>query len=250
MVEHTNPIKRLLNILSIVFDYGNSNVSPSSSASIAWMEALEFSGHESLEDLLCDLIADIGEYERFVRRDSRINEVIHLKQIGKVKSGLLNVSSGNWEGFLRAFNEGLLDALQLMAENISINGGEEVISEEDLVSLRAEVEKLIDRVDKSNLEDEFKQVLLDGLEVLRQSIVDYRRFGAERIRQAFDRNIASFYRYREEFKKAYETEGEGKEVISHLLEVLKKVDAIVSMGLKLRQLAEPATQFLMLGVGG
>ena len=55
-------------------------------------------------------------------------------------------------------------------------------------------------------------------------------------------------RYREDFQQA--SENEGKEVMFEFSKVLRKLDGLVSVGLKLKQLAEPIINRLMLGDGG
>ena len=237
MPEQTNTIKRLHNILSAVIDHGSANVTPASSASIAWTGAFGMSSQECLDNLLCGLIADISDYERLVKRDTRINEAVHLKHLTRVKSGLLSVNSGVWESFRKTFDDGLLDVLQLMSENISAHRVEEIIPDQDLASLQADLTDLIDKVLSSDFDSEIKSVLIDGLESVRQAIIDYRIFGAERIRQALDRNVGLIHRYREEFKTAYESND--RQVVADFLGFLKKADIVVSTASKIKQLAAP-----------
>ena len=203
---------------------------------------------EDLNNLLGNLITDVGECERTVVQDTRINESLYLKHIAKVKLGLLSVNSGTWEGFRKIFDEGLLDALQLISENISAYKGEEFISEENLATLQSDVEDVINRVVDSDLEDVLKNVLFDGLEAVRNAILNYEMFGAEGIRNAVDRNVGSYARYRCDFERAEDSEI--REVICAYKKVLNEVNAIISTALKFKQLAEPVAQVLpMLGMG-
>ena len=247
MPEQTNSIKRLLRKLERVIDYGDANVSPASSASIAWMGAFEMSDQEGLNTLLCNLIADVGECERTVIQDTRINESLYLKHIAKVKRGLLSVNSGTWDIFRKTFDEGLLDALQLISENISAHWGEEVISDETLANLQSDVEDVINKVVDSDLEDNLKSVLFDGLEAVRNALLNYQMFGAEGIRNAVYRNIGSYARHREDFDKA---SNQGIEVVGAYKRFIDEVNAILSTALKFKQLSKPVAQILpMLGVG-
>ena len=248
MLEQTNSIKRLLRVLERVIDFGDANVSPASSASIAWTGALEMSDPESLNNLLCDLIADVGECERTAARDTRINESLYLKHIAKVKRGLLSVNSGTWEGFRKTFDGGLLDALQLMSEIISAYRGEEVISVEDLATLQSNVEDIINRVVASDLEDDIKRVLFDGLESVRNALLNYQMFGAEGIRQSLDKNFALPFRYSDEFIRASGSD-EGKNIVSAFFEFLKRLNVVASTGLKIKQISGPAID-RMLESGG
>ena len=247
MPEQTNTVKRLYDILNTVIDYGDANVSPPSSASIAWARAFEMSNPEDLSTLLFDLIADVGECERIVLRDIRIDEAMYLKHFTRMKSGLLGVHSGNWESFRKTFDGAFLDVLQLMSANMAQFIGEEIISSEELANLQSEIEKLTSKIVESALDDELKEVLIDGLEAVRQSILKYRRFGAEGIRQALDKNVGLIHRYREEFKTAYESND--RQVVSDFLGFLKKADIVVSTASKIKQLAAPVIDRMLEGGG-
>lgn len=248
MPEQTNTIKRLHNILSAVIDHGSANVTPASSASIAWTGAFEMSSQECLDNLLCGLIADISDYERLVKRDTRINEAVHLKHIARVKSGLLGVNSGVWESFRKTFDDGLLDVLLLMSEHVSAHRVEEIIPEQELASLQADVEEVIKNVEDSALDSDIKGVLLEGLVSVQQAVRDYRIFGAEGIRNAVDRNLATWARYHKVFAEAEETDNQG--IFCTYKKLINEVNVLVTMTLKFKPLAESAAQVLpMLGIG-
>lgn len=206
--------------------------------------------HADFLENLHEMMLIIKSCEQSVHRENTVNRVFHLEQIEKVKVGLslIGVSSGVWGQFQSTFNDDFMNVLLMMSENISIHGGEEVISEENLANLQADVEDIINMVVVSNLGSEFKQILLDGLESVRQAILNYRVTGAEGIRNAVDRNVGSYARYRDDFERASETEGHN--IIHTYKDFINEVNAAVSTALKFRQLAEPATQVLpMLGIG-
>ena len=248
MPEQTNTIKRIYDILNTVIAYGDANMNTGSSASIAWTAALEIGVPEDLSSLLCDLIADVIECERIVDRDIRIDENIHLKHISRVKSGLLGVQLGNWESFRKTFDDGLLDILQLMSENMSMYVGEEVIPEEELASLQADVEDLINKVVDSDIDVDIRNVLFEGLEAVRDALLKYQVYGAEGIRNAVDKNVGSYARHKEGFYTASQTEWRG--VINAYMEFINEVNVALSKALKFKPLAKPVGRILpMLGIG-
>ncbi len=129
-----------------------------------------------------------------------------------------------------------------------MRGGEEVISEENLTGLQADVEDIINKVVDSELEDEIKRVLYDGLESVRNALLNYQMFGAEGIRQSLDRNFALPFRYSDEFARASGSD-EGKQIVSVFFGFLKKVNTTISTVLKIKQISGPAID-RMLESGG
>ena len=208
------------------------------------MEALGLNNHAALGDFLCDLISAVRSHEQLVKREDEINRDLHLEYIQKVKQGLLRVNSGTWKEFQETFNKVTLDTLMALSEGTSRFWKEENIPEEDLASLQSDVEDLINKVMESDLEDQLRRVLIDGLETVRHALVGYRIFGAEGIREAWDRNVGSFLRYREGIKRA--SQGE---VFRRWEDLLGKINHILENGLKIKRLADPITR-LMLGGGG
>lgn len=115
-----------------------------------------------------------------------------------------------------------------------------------MASLQSDVEGLVDNVLHSDLEDELKRVLVDGLETVRNALLGYRVFGAEGIRMALDRNFAWLRRYQKEINSA--SQCKGNEVLSSWIDILGKLEGISVNVLKLKQLADPIIG--MLGAGG
>ena len=250
MPEQTNPFKRLHEELNIVIEYARDNgFSTDTPAQNAWIMAYNLDELGFLQKLH-ELMFIVDSCEQVVGQEQTINQGLYLKQITEVKRGLslLSINSGSWGAFLAILNDNFMISLLLMSENISIRGGEEVISEENLATLQANVDDIINRVADSELDTEFKQVLLDGLESVRQAILNYRVTGAEGIRNAVDRNVGSYARYRDDFERASETEDQN--IIHAYKSVINEVNVAISTALKLKQLAEPAAQVLpMLGMG-
>ena len=250
MPEQTNPFKRLHDNLSVVIDYARNNgLSTGTLAQVAWIRAYSLDELGFLQKLH-ELMFIVDSCEQVIGQEQAINQGLYLKQITEVKRALslLSMNSGSWGDFLAILNDNFMVSLLLMSENISFHGGEEVIPGEELASLQSDIEDLVNKVVDSDIDADIKSVLLEGLEAVRQAILNYRVSGAEGIRNAVDRNIGSYARHKEEFDRA--SENEGKEVIYDYKRFINEVNAIISTVLKFRQLTEPAAQVLpMLGMG-
>ena len=262
MPEQTNPAKRLYAVLDRVISHGeeegyiytqSQQRQTSREMRNVWMEAMEIDeededAEEKFHDSLSEVLLRINSCEQIVKRNDTMNQDLHIEQLGRVKKVLFSVRGTTWREFREQFNRDFMRSLQWAAEDMSNYWDEEVISEENLGNLQANVEDIINRVADSELDAEFKQVLLDGLESVRQAILNYRVTGAEGIRNAVDRNVSSYARHQDDFKKASKTEYQN--IIHAYKKIINEVNVAISTALKFKQLAEPATQILpMLGMG-
>ena len=211
------------------------------------MHAFEIDLDEDFYDLVSKVVDIVRLYEQAVMRNHTSDASDYLYTLQVVKEGMFKVNAETWSAFRRRFDDNFMRYMRMACDS-KYWEAEEVISEGDLEELQSEVEALINKVVSTDLNDELKRVLADGLGVVRQAILDYRISGAEGLRQALDKNAALILRYRDEFKEADETE-DGKIVVSAFLGVLKRLDSIVSVGLKVKQLVQPAIERFMLGGG-
>ena len=165
-----------------------------------------------------------------------------------MKSAILSVGTSRWSNFKEQFNDDFMLSLQWAAEDMANHWDEEVIPEEELASLQADVEDIINKVVDSDLDDELKHVLFDGLESVRNALLSYQMSGSEDIRQSLDRNFALPFRYSDEFARASGSD-EGKQIVSVFFGFLKKVNTAISTVLKVKQISGPAID-RMLESGG
>ena len=251
MPEQTNPAKRLHDILDRVVSYGaeegymyssqrQENV-PREMREV-WMEAMEIDpDEEDAEDRfhnsLSEVLLLINSCEQIVKRTSAMDQDLHLEQLTQAKRVIFRVHATIWNEFRDEFNVHFMRSLQWAARDMTYHWDEEIISEESLATLQEGVEDIINRVVDSDLEYELKRVLIDGLEAVRQALLNYQMSGAEGIRQALDRNIGLLHRYREDFKVAYESDDQ--QVVVDFFGFLKKADIVVSPASKIKQLAAP-----------
>ncbi len=249
MPEQTNPFKRLHDNLSVVIEHARTQGTPTNAtAQQVWLDALELDEHGFYKKQF-NLLLVVNECEQLIRRTQEINQERYLARIEKAKTSILCIGSSPWGRFRSILNDDFMDVLYATSDAVSLLVGEEVIPEEDLASLQADVENIINRVVDSDLEDDLKRVLFDGLESVRNALLNYQMFGAERIRNAVDRNVSSFSRHRQDFDRASETTNGS--IICAYKKFINQVNATISTALKFKQLAEPTVQQVlpMLGAG-
>ena len=247
MTTQTDPAKRLFEILDKVISYSEPFPSDTK-AVVIWKDCLEIP-IENLPNFLSELILIINTCERRIRQNKNISTALHLKPLTNVKNALFySVMSGTWEEFRDLLDDGTLLALEFVSEALSKSRAEALIDAETLEALQDGVEALLEKVLETDLDEQLKTVLIDGLESIRQAILDYRIYGAEGLRQALDKNVGLLVRYREDFQQA--SENNGRDVIFEFSNVLRKLDILVAVGLKVKQLAEPIINLLKPGDGG
>ena len=249
MPEQTNPIERLHDTLTKVLEFGQTQARPDALAQDVWIRTFGLNQVRLLVNLH-DIVSIVKLCEQSVRRGSTVNQELHLEQIEKMKVGLglIAIRSGTWQQFQLTFNDDFMNVLLMMSENISIHGGEEVIPEEELASLQSDVEDIINKVVDSGLDTDIKSVLFEGLEAVRDALLNYQIYGAEGIRNAVDKNVGSYARHKEVFDRASQTEC--REVIDAYRELINEVNVTLSKALKFKPLVKPVARILpMLGIG-
>ena len=246
MLQQTNPLERLSNILHDVIYFGDENYSQNPELTIShtpaqevWTLALDVpSGVEEFHNSLMDVVRLVDICEQFIERNSSIDAVgrqLYKSQLSDVKVIIFSVSVMDWAQFRVEFNDYFLRNLRWAARDMSRYYIEDVIPDGTIENLQSEIEDLISDVLASNLNRELKAILTDGLQAIRQSIVNYRLFGSEGIRVAVDRNVTLMARYRDEFENI--TEPESKKVLSDLWNFIVKADKIVAGAARLMPLA-------------
>ena len=243
MSSRTNTLKRLCDILNEVFNQEH-NYSDQIAASAVWMNGLEITDEAGFNDFLCDFLAAIRSHEQLIESEEGINQQLHLNYINKVKHSLLNVKGTTWGQFRLLLDQSTRDTLMALAEATFAFWEEGAIPDDVLLGLFSDINELIVAVFECDLDDSLKGAIIEGLEAARHAVITYRVFGANQIRQAFSENVALMFRYRNEFRTA--SEGESGAVIGDYFSLIGAIDRVISVGLKIRQIAEHVPFLAML----
>ena len=252
MTELMNPMKRLYNLLEKVVSYAEEErYSLSSSMSMVWGHAMDLDEEEDMESFhnsLLDLMRLIATCEDIIKKTHSMNQSLYSSQMSRIKRAAFSIGSSTWGDFRNEFNNDFLLAMQWAIEGMNEFVSEEVISDEELKDMHAELQGIIDRLVPSNLPLEFKTSLIDGLTAIQVAIQDYRLFGAEGIRNAIDRNVGLLYRHLEDSGDIEQSES--KDVARDAINCIWRIDKIVSATSKVKELAQPIIEhFPMLGSG-
>ena len=254
MAELMNPMKRLYNLLEQVVSYAEAEqYSQSSAMSMVWGHAMAFEMDdeddlEGYHNSLMDLMRLIATCEDIIKKTPSMNQSLYLSQMSRIKRAAFSIGSSTWGNFRNEFTNDFLLAMQWAIEGMNEFVSEEVISDDDLQNMHAELQGIIDRLLPSDLPTEFKTSLVDGLTAIQLAIQDYRLFGAEGIRNAIDRNVGLLYRHLEDSGDLEQSES--KDVARDAINCIWRIDKIVSATSKVKGLAQPIIEhFPMLGSG-
>ena len=247
MDEQISPAKKLHTIFKQIADHGQDSYIPGLPMSDVWINALNIP-QSRLHDSLLETMDLIFRLEGLLRQNNVARRDAHLERLQRVKRTIIRLNSIPWGDFRGEFGDDFVALLELLDDDATDLWGDAPLSDGDLEVLQSEVERLIHDVVESQLSDGLKRVVLDGLEAVRDAIMQYRVGGPEGLRQALDRNAALVAPYRTEFEEMREDDHSG--LWDRWYDLFCRMDGLVSRGLKIKQLAQPVFDRLMLNGGG
>lgn len=233
----TNPAQRLRDILVIALAQQRGE-----SIQRAWARTFSIPEMDRmrLTRALIDLQALIDGIREQVRTLDEEDVSDYLDTLPSLERVLFPVNWGaQWSEVTNALDPGIQTQLQMCARMLR-NYSEEVIPDEELARLRAEVEALIQSVMDAKLPREVERVILDLLKTAQDALLNYRLRGAEGVRQAVMFSMGAMFtvaRYSPELTKDILWE--------RLVNLVKDIDSVTSFGTKLVPLMTPVANLLM-----
>ena len=176
-----------------------------------------------------------------------VDNKLYLAPFIAIETAFVNLNFDEpWEAFCRRIDDSTMTGLQFCSDYFSREVGEGPI-DDDLLNLQLVVCNLLETVIAADIDDGLKEALVRALEDIRRAILEYRIRGADGLRTALEGGIGAVARYRDEIAAIKNPEETG---ISGVMQLMRRLDVIVSTGLKVKQLAGPIISFLQLPGGG
>ena len=147
--------------------------------------------------------------------------------------------NGAWKGTKTAVSEASLQALKFAAHELSRRPTVQEVPSEELQELQGEVEELLESVIGSHIDGRIKSLLIRQLETMRLSILAYRIRGAEAIRDALETSIGSVVLNQDILRDAKD-----EPEVKRFGQIIGKADRLVSLALKVKELAQPVFDLL------
>ncbi|MDC7762459.1 hypothetical protein POL82_03130 [Priestia aryabhattai] len=208
-----------------------------------WSEVFELEPDDN-----CNLIKkysiliDLYEKTRFyveASNNTSLKNDKNLMFLDQIDKGLNHVNfNGNMSHFNTHITSETLLALGYIAQFISIiyEVDDSKLTKEDINSLLSEIELLNNNLQDSSLPTDIINIICKNLDLIRASLVQYRYYGIEGLRDALEKSIGSFVMHEEQIiaegenetvkgvfnliiklKTLFETANVGKELIAPVL---------------------------------
>lgn len=238
MVASDNPAGRLVAILEHARKQSGNKKSRD-----VWGEVfgVEPKDTANLLYMYAQLIQLIRTAKDAVEQVDDVDHSIYLKPFSKLERVFAKANlEGGWQGTRNEIDDATVVALQFCADMLSRERGEGEIDEELLTELSEGVSELLEMVMASDLPDSLRIVLVENLEAVRRAILEYRLRGAEGLRRALETAIGSLIRHSEEMKKYKE-----KPSVKRYIEILGRLNEVVAVGLKTRELLAPVVKYFL-----
>lgn len=147
---------------------------------------------------LFDLMSDVEHDLRLLHRE---NAKFYFGPISRLRLALLTVGfDRNWREFSPYLEDGVMDALALMAYSLRSTSVELEIGIQELTDLSEKVNALIETVLKSSINGDLKSVLLRHLQELFISIANYRVTGSAGIKTSSEAMCGAILLAKDEVK--------------------------------------------------
>ena len=168
-----------------------------------WRASLEIPG--ALESLVLSKVGEILDLiyltEKELSETLGDNSERLMTPVSRVKDCLIASSlSSGWTALTNLITDEALMTVALAAEKLANAGRSEIeIETQELESIQDDLEELLRTVRTSEIDPEFKELLIDELEIIRQSLVSYRISGPTALTRAFDQVAGARLRTNKEF---------------------------------------------------
>lgn len=184
----TNPAGRLYHLLKAAGPKGDKKKFGEVWAEVFGIDAKD---REQLLVSLSHIYQQMDEGRKLIEAKPDLPQELLLEPFQKLGKAFSVVNlGGQWGGWKRShLPDGTLRDLQWCAQMLDSHYPESEVDREELSALREDVEQLISKVHKADISAQAKGIILDGLEHVRRSIVEYDLRGADGLKDALEQNL-------------------------------------------------------------
>jgi hypothetical protein len=170
-------------------------------------KALEKKGTESVKAVFLHMFDYENHPEKFISALSKYKSMVdkvleslllveetertHYSQCSQRLTYTLQLSNFDidWRSFQSNFDVAVMSELRFFALALSRISNEKEADEDALISLRDEIDELIETIEKNIHNDEIHHVILELLQCARNSISNYKWFGATRMKNDLEKML-------------------------------------------------------------
>jgi hypothetical protein len=155
-----------------------------------------------------EMIRLLMDVKRSIENIDGLNQDLYLKQLPSIQGAFATVrQSDQWKSFKNRLDEATMLSLEHCADELSKHSNERVLGQDELQSLREDVEALIDRVlDGTTIDPKLREILLEHLEIIRRAIINYKLHGSDGLQEAIKTATGAVYLNRGIFEAEKDSE--------------------------------------------
>jgi hypothetical protein len=168
-----------------------------------------------------------------------VNKEYYLKPIHVVETILANPNlEQQWGPSKGQLDDVTMLAFQMASNTMSIGVKNEIISEEKLGNIQKEVEKIIEKIIPEDIgSKDLKMLLINHLEIIRRSIINYRITGADGLKEAIANSIGLLFIEKENIKENIGNHEKRRIIWKEFLDILANLSQLASLGIQIGQLS-------------
>ncbi|HVF90410.1 MAG TPA: hypothetical protein VNH22_10105 [Blastocatellia bacterium] len=199
-LQPDNPVARLFNILQSFKGLGGGGHTKQQVGKVFGLAntsmPLEKIDTVAIVVKVLNVVKLAEEAEDCLHKIEGLNKGLYLRAFPQIRQ-TLNLMLGSmdtaWDTCHQSLKNIEFTALEFAADQLSKHPLEQLIDDEELKTVQAEIDSVYDSVSKSELNKELKHLILDQLELIRRALHEYKLRGAKRLREAFAESLGNLF---------------------------------------------------------
>ncbi|MGF7058064.1 hypothetical protein [Brassicibacter mesophilus] len=229
LVSSDNVIGRLYNIIETI------RLEQTGNAETALCKAFSLDENDkaSIFSNYAELYRMALEGKKQIEKHSPKNIGKYLNTLNSVINGLskiyfnasINVLNNGLDKFKSHFDVKLMTSLEYCAEYLSNMSDEAIIEDEKVKELIDDIEDITSTILECNINKDLQQIVIFQLNNVRESLLKYKLFGAEGIKNSISTTLGTLILNRDKVNS-----DKDKGIIEKVFGIISKINTIISLG--------------------
>lgn len=227
-----NPAGRLHNILTSALRFQRQKTSRE-----VWSNVFEIAPDDTsrLLSLYGKLIDLIGHAREGVDQLEDVQKTIYMQPFDEIDQAFSYFNlDASWQPTRDHLTDATMRSLAFAADTLARAHWTAEIEQAELDKLLKEVNSLLETVLGADVGEELKSYLVESLQDIQRAIIEYKIRGVDGLQEALERSIGATMRHADAIRAA-----KGEKPVKKWFEILGKLDAVVSVALKVKQFVDP-----------
>lgn len=181
--------------------------------------------------------------KEIITNNPNLNSERNLKFLSKIEKALNNLNfEGDMKHFTSSIDRETLTALSYIAELMDTVLGLQnpQINEDEIKNLLIEIENLKESIIDSSLPEDIRQLLVKNLNLIKESLDNYKITGIEGMRVALEQSIGSIFMNNKSLSPLIEDVN-----VKSTFNIIDRLNTLLSTGVAVKELIAPAFSLLL-----